>query len=245
MTKVILGMVGVVLVLGGILWLAMRPDGGASGAGVVVQTQATDDAASLAGQAQLGAGTEAITQEQANPTSAATATTSTATKVTSTKKIMQATLHTNKGDITIEFLPEQAPKTVANFVKLAQSGFYDGTKFHRVIKGFMDQGGDPLTKDDSQMARWGTGGPGYKFDDEISATNSNVAGSVAMANSGPNTTGSQFFINAVNNPSLNSGYTVFGKVVAGMDVVTAINNVPTTAGDRPVDPVVLESVVVK
>lgn len=146
------------------------------------------------------------------------------------------------GDITIEFYPQQAPNTVANFIKLAQSGFYDGTKFHRVIKGFMDQGGDPLTKDDSQMARWGTGGPGYQFNDEITATNSNTAGTIAMANSGPNTQGSQFFINAVDNHSLDSGYTVFGKVTSGMDVVTAINTTPTDSNDRPLTPVVLKSV---
>jgi cyclophilin family peptidyl-prolyl cis-trans isomerase len=158
---------------------------------------------------------------------------------------MSATLHTSMGDITIEFFPEQAPNTVANFIKLASSGFYDGTKFHRVIKGFMDQGGDPLTKDDSQMARWGTGGPGYQFNDEISSTNSNTAGSIAMANSGPNTQGSQFFINAVDNPSLNSGYTVFGKVTAGMDVVTAINNTPTDSSDRPLTPVVVKSATLK
>jgi peptidyl-prolyl cis-trans isomerase B (cyclophilin B) len=160
-------------------------------------------------------------------------------------KIMQATLHTSMGDITIEFFPKQAPNTVANFIKLANANFYDGTKFHRVIKGFMDQGGDPLTKDDSKVAMWGTGGPGYKFNDEITAGNSNVAGSIAMANSGPNTAGSQFFINAVDNHNLDSGYTVFGKVTAGMDVVTAINNVPTSAGDRPVTPVVLKSITLK
>ena len=159
-----------------------------------------------------------------------------------TKKIMTATLHTNKGTITLEFYPQNAPKTVENFIKLAQTGFYDGTKFHRVIRGFMNQGGDPLTKDDSQKARWGTGGPGYKFNDEISSNNSNAAGAVAMANSGPNTQGSQFFINAVDNRNLDQGYTVFGKVTSGMDVVSAINNTPTDSADRPLEPVVLEKV---
>lgn len=159
-----------------------------------------------------------------------------------TKKIMTATLHTNKGIITLEFYPQNAPKTVENFIKLAQTGFYDGTKFHRVIRGFMNQGGDPLTRDDSQKPRWGTGGPGYKFNDEISANNSNTAGTIAMANSGPNTQGSQFFINAVDNHNLDQGYTVFGKVTSGMDVVTAINNVPVDAADRPLEPVVLEKV---
>ena len=156
---------------------------------------------------------------------------------------MSATLQTSMGNITIEFLPNQAPNTVANFIKLAQSGFYDGTKFHRVIKGFMDQGGDPLSKDDSMMARWGTGGPGYQFNDEISVDNENTAGAVAMANSGPNTQGSQFFINAVDNRgNLANSYTVFARVTSGMDVVTAINNVATGPNDRPLTPVVLQKV---
>lgn len=176
--------------------------------------------------------------------SAQTQTTSATTNV-NTAKIMHATLHTSMGDITLEFYPQQAPNTVANFIKLAQAGFYDGTKFHRVIRGFMDQGGDPLTKDDSMMNRWGTGGPGYQFNDEISATNSNTAGTIAMANSGPNTQGSQFFINAVDNHSLDKGYTVFGKVIVGMDVVTAINNTPTDSHDRPLTAVVVTSVTLK
>jgi cyclophilin family peptidyl-prolyl cis-trans isomerase len=174
---------------------------------------------------------------------AAPAIVTTSTPNTNQQTIMNATLHTSMGDITIQFFPEQAPKTVANFIKLAQSGYYDSTKFHRVIKGFMDQGGDPLTKDDSKEAEWGTGGPGYTIPDEISSTLTNVAGTMAMANTGqPNTGGSQFFINAVDNPSLNGGYTVFGKVTAGMDVVTAINNVPTDSSDRPLTPVVLKSI---
>ena len=157
---------------------------------------------------------------------------------------MHATLHTTKGDITIEFLDTQAPGTVANFIKLASSGFYNGTKFHRVIKGFMIQGGDPLTKDDSQMTRWGTGGPGYAFNDELYAGNKNDAGTIAMANSGPNTNGSQFFINVASNNFLDSKHVVFGRVVSGMEVVTAIENTPTGANDRPVEPMVVKSVTV-
>src|SRR3990167_3767511 len=107
---------------------------------------------------------------------------------------MQATLTSTKGNITIEFFESDAPNTVANFVKLAKAGFYDGTKFHRVIQDFMIQGGDPLTKDDTMMARWGTGDPGYKFHDELYESNHNVIGTISMANSGPNTNGSQFFI---------------------------------------------------
>lgn len=161
---------------------------------------------------------------------------------TTPTNIMTATLHTNKGDIKIEFLETQAPNTVANFIKLANGGFYNGTKFHRVIQDFMIQGGDPLTKDDSQMMQWGTGGPGYKFPDEITEANHNNAGTISMANAGPNTNGSQFFINVANNNFLDGKHTVFGKVVAGMDVVTAIENVETNESDRPLQAVVINSI---
>ncbi len=153
---------------------------------------------------------------------------------------MTATLHTTKGDITMEFYPKEAPNASANFLKLAKAGFYDRVKFHRVIAGFMIQGGDPLTKDDSKQAAWGTGGPGYKFADEIGSLK-NDAGMVAMANSGPNTNGSQFFINLKDNDFLNGGYTVFGKVTAGMDVVNAIGITKTDSSDRPIVPVVINS----
>ncbi len=149
------------------------------------------------------------------------------------QQIMNATFHTNYGDITVAFNPE-TPNTVENFIKLVKSGFYDGTKFHRVIKGFMNQGGDPLSKDDSQMSRWGTGGPGYQFADEINANNKNNAGTLAMANAGPDTNGSQFFFNAANNNFLDTKHTVFGAVTAGADVVLAINSVETDSSDRPV-----------
>lgn len=158
------------------------------------------------------------------------------------ENIMYATLHTNMGDIKIEFLEEYAPNTVANFKTLAGENFYNGVKFHRVIKGFMIQGGDPLTKDDTKASMWGTGGPGYKFEDEITPMNSNAIGTISMANAGPNTNGSQFFINVANNSFLNDKHTVFGKVVAGMDVVNKIENTPTMPGDRPITPVVIESI---
>lgn len=161
------------------------------------------------------------------------------------KKIMQATLHTTKGDITIEFNTADAPNTVANFIKLASSGFYDGTKFHRVIKGFMIQGGDPLSKDDSMMSRWGMGGPGYQFNDEIGPNNHDVTGTIAMANAGPNTNGSQFFINVADNNFLDTKHTVFGHVTAGMDVVHAIENTQTGQNDRPVEPMVITSITLK
>jgi peptidylprolyl isomerase len=155
---------------------------------------------------------------------------------------MKATLHTNKGDITIEFFGADAPNTVANFTKLASSGFYDGTKFHRVIKNFMIQGGDPLSKDDAMMARWGTGGPGYQFADEIRDNNHNVAGTISMANAGPNTNGSQFFINVADNNFLDTKHTTFGKVIAGMDVVKAIESAPTGQNDRPAEAMVISSI---
>ena len=156
---------------------------------------------------------------------------------------MTVILHTNKGDISIQLFATIAPQTVANFTKLAGEGFYDGVKFHRVIEGFMDQAGDPLTKDDSMKARWGTGGPGYTIPDEFSPTVTNVAGTVAMANTGqPNSAGSQFFINAIDNHFLDGKYTIFGKVTSGMDVVTAINKVKTDSSDRPLEPVIINSV---
>lgn len=155
-----------------------------------------------------------------------------------------ATLATSRGDIGIELFEATAPKTVANFVTLATSGFYDGTKFHRVIRGFMIQGGDPLSKDDSMQARWGTGGPGYQFADEISPSNRNAPGTIAMANAGPNTNGSQFFINTADNGFLDTKHTVFGRVVSGMDVVGEIETTPTGSNDRPLESVVITSVTI-
>jgi peptidylprolyl isomerase len=158
---------------------------------------------------------------------------------------MKAKLHTTKGDIVIDLYTDKTPKTAENFAKLAQEGFYDGVKFHRVIKAFMIQGGDPLTKDDSQSGMWGTGGPGYKFDDEITAgDNSNAEGTISMANSGPNTNGSQFFINVNDNNFLDTKHTVFGKVVEGMNIVTDIEMTPTASSDRPLEPIAIKSVTI-
>lgn len=181
-------------------------------------------------------------QQPAPPTLQTEGTSVTMPNTTNEKKVMNATLHTNQGDITIEFLDVDAPNTVANFTKLAKSGFYDGTKFHRVIAGFMIQGGDPLSKDDSMMSRWGTGGPGYQFADEIHANNKNAIGTIAMANAGPNTNGSQFFINVANNNFLDTKHTVFGKIIAGMDVVKKIETTPTGSGDKPTSPMIIESI---
>lgn len=132
-----------------------------------------------------------------------------------TKKTYRATIETKRGKIEIEFYPQYAPKTVNNFVFLAGDGFYDGVKFHRVIENFMIQGGDPTGT--------GRGGPGYRFEDEIRGNPlTHDTGVISMANAGPNTNGSQFFITHSPQPHLNGKHTVFGKVTSGMDVVNAI-----------------------
>lgn len=158
-----------------------------------------------------------------------------------------AVLQTNYGTIEIELLKDLAPKTVENFVTLSQNNFYDGVRFHRVIEGFMIQGGDPLSKDASMMDRWGTGGPGYTFEDEIHEGNNNLAGTISMANAGPNTNGSQFFINVADNSYLDDKHTVFGKVISGYDdVVEKISLVDTLPGiNRPVEDVVIEKIEIK
>jgi peptidyl-prolyl cis-trans isomerase B (cyclophilin B) len=145
-----------------------------------------------------------------------------------------AILHTNHGDIEVTFFDEAAPKTVANFLKLAGDGFYDGVIFHRIIKDFMIQGGDPDGT--------GMGGPGYTFEDEFN-DHKVVRGALAMANAGPNTNGSQFFLVTTGEaPWLDGKHTVFGEVTNGMDVVDKIEGVETGAGDRPREDVRIESV---
>jgi len=159
--------------------------------------------------------------------------------------VSQATFRTSRGDITVSLFVDKAPETVKNFITLASQGFYNGTKFHRIIPDFMIQGGDPLSKDDTAKARWGTGGPGYSFADEIN-NEKLVQGVLAMANAGPNTNGSQFFIvTADATPWLDGHHTAFGKVISGMDVVTAIGNTATDNSDKPIEPIVIESIVLK
>lgn len=154
-------------------------------------------------------------------------------------------LTTTAGDIELELYPTKAPKTVENFFKLAQSGFYDGTLFHRVIPNFMIQGGDPTTKE--QPKNWaihGTGGPGYKFADEPNDVQL-VRGVLAMANAGPNTNGSQFFIiTAPATDWLQGKHTAFGRVVAGMDVVTKIENAKRDQNDHPLEDIKIEKVTI-
>jgi peptidyl-prolyl cis-trans isomerase A (cyclophilin A) len=175
------------------------------------------------------------------------------TGVTQMTEALTATLTTTQGTVTVRLFPDHAPKTVRNFVELAEGGrewtnpvtrakskdkLYDGTIFHRVITGFMIQGGDPLGN--------GTGGPGYQFGDEIHPDLSfDRPYLLAMANAGPGTNGSQFFITTVPTPWLTGKHTIFGEVISGADVVENISRVQTVPGDRPVTDVVLQSVTIQ
>lgn len=142
-------------------------------------------------------------------------------------------LETSKGDVVLELYTGEMPVTAGNFVKLVKDGFYDGVIFHRVINGFMIQGGDPEGT--------GRGGPGYAIRDEFTGTDldRNTRGTISMANAGPNTGGSQFFINLVDNDFLNGRHPVFGKVVEGLEIVDAIAKVETDENDRPLEEVVI------
>ena len=141
------------------------------------------------------------------------------------------TLETNMGNIKIELFEKEMPITAGNFRKLVEKGFYDGIIFHRVIPDFMIQGGDPTGT--------GMGGPGYTIKDEFTKNNRNSRGTISMANAGPNTGGSQFFINVIDNHYLDSKHPVFGKVVEGMDVADKISKVKRDRGDRPLSKVTI------
>ena len=151
-------------------------------------------------------------------------------------KTYTATMKTNLGDIVIQLAAIQAPQTVNNFVFLAKEGFYDNVVFHRVVKGFMIQGGDPTGT--------GAGGPGYRFADELPKALDYTKGTIAMANAGPNTNGSQFFITEVPTPFLNDKHAVFGKVTHGMEVVHKIANAPRDRQDKPVEKIAINKIVV-
>ena len=150
-------------------------------------------------------------------------------------KTYSAMIDTSAGEITVTFYAEDAPQTVNNFVFLAREGFYDGVIFHRTIPGFMIQGGDPTGT--------GTGGPGYRFRDEFHGKPTYSRGTLAMANAGPNTNGSQFFI-CHDNAGLPNAYTIFGEVTDGLDVVDTIAQNPTGPQDRPIQPVTINSVTI-
>ncbi len=186
---------------------------------------------------------ESTTQTENYSTSTPTTTASSTLPITShqpTKNNMHTvTIETNKGTIVFETYDMDAPKASNNFVTLAGKGFYNGVIFHRVIKGFMIQGGDPTGT--------GRGGPGYTFEDELNPATPSVKagyqrGVVAMANSGPNTNGSQFFIMHADYPLLPHKYTIFGKVVKGMEIIDAIANSPVDGSDRPVEKMVMNKV---
>jgi cyclophilin family peptidyl-prolyl cis-trans isomerase len=154
----------------------------------------------------------------------------------STNESKLAVIDTTQGPITIEFFPDVAPMHVSNFEKLADSGFYNGTVFHRIVKGFVIQGGDPNTKNNTNMTAWGTGDPGYKIKAEFSNIPHN-RGIVSMARSSdPDSAGSQFFIVLNDSRFLDKQYTVFGRVINGMDVVDKIAALPTLQNDQPQDP---------
>ncbi len=149
-----------------------------------------------------------------------------------------ATIETNHGTIRAELFEERAPKTAGNFIELAEKGFYDGVAFHRVIQDFMIQGGDPEGT--------GRGGPGYTIDDEFHPELRHEGkGVLSMANAGPNTGGSQFFITLAATPWLDDRHAVFGRVVEGMDVVETIGGIDTDRADRPTEPVVMETVTIE
>ena len=160
-----------------------------------------------------------------------------------------AIIKTSQGDMVVKFWPDVAPKTVENFKKLAKQGFYDGTAFHRIVKGFMIQGGDPLTKDQTQEARWGTGDPGYKVKAEFNG-NAHVRGVLSMARSqDPNSAGSQFFICLGDARFLDRQYTGFGEVIDGDDVLGNLGETPTTSSgegerSRPINRVGVESITI-
>jgi len=164
-----------------------------------------------------------------------------------------AVLETNKGTIEIELFEDTMPITAGNFKKLVNEKFYDGIKFHRVIEGFMIQSGDPITKT-TEVLKYGTGGPGYAIPDEHIAGKylTNVRGTISMANSGPNSGGSQFFINLVDNTNLDydkqpftSQHPVFGRVVSGMDVVDTIGQVDTNMNNLPLEDVVITKATIR
>jgi cyclophilin family peptidyl-prolyl cis-trans isomerase len=163
------------------------------------------------------------------------------TNTTNKDKKTIAVIKTNMGNIELELFAKETPKTVDNFVQLAKKGYYKGVIFHRIIDGFMIQGGDPTGTGMGGHSAWGG-----KFDDEIvPSLVFDKAGILAMANSGPNTNGSQFFITLAPQSHLNGHYSIFGKVIKGMDVVSAIGKVKTKAGDKPVNDVKMKEVVIE
>lgn len=193
-----------------------------------------------------------LQHRESKPTSSTPFNDSYASNMESSTQNPVAVFKTAKGEIEIELFEDRMPITVGNFTKLAREGFYNGTKFHRIIPNFMIQGGDSNSKGDDTML-YGTGGPGYTIEDEFVAGLSNVRGTIAMANTGrPNSGGSQFFINLIDNTfldfdkePLSSRHPVFGRVVSGMELVDAMAAVETDARDVPVEPIVVTEVLIR
>jgi peptidylprolyl isomerase len=158
-------------------------------------------------------------------------------RMLATGNMTKARFQTNQGEFVIDLFDKEMPVTAGNFIKLAEKGFYNGVIFHRVIKDFMIQGGDPTGT--------GTGGPGYVIKDEFTKNNRNDRGTISMANAGPNTGGSQFFINVVNNNYLDKKHPVFGKVSSGMEIVDKISKIKTDSQDRPLSKVVINKIVIE
>jgi cyclophilin family peptidyl-prolyl cis-trans isomerase len=223
-SKTIFIAVVAIVIFGASLWFAPKAD----------QTAQTERTETLEGIPDAN--------QQATTTPDQTASTTQTSPATNEpkSKMITATISTTKGDIQVELFTTDAPKAAENFASLAEKGFYDGVIFHRVIPGFMIQGGDPTGT--------GTGGPGYRFEDELdpnteSAKRGYARGTLAMANAGPNTNGSQFFIMHADYP-LPHNYTIFGRVTAGIEVVDAIATTPTVPGDRPVEEIKMSKVTV-
>jgi len=218
--------------LGGKSEIKTQADGSQSGLCTLPSGQVCDEWALMRGECPIKTNSDNNQTIMNNASS---------TKEDLVKKYSQAVLKTNFGDIKVKFYGADSPITVNNFLTLAKKGFYDGTKFHRVIKDFMIQGGDPNSKDDD-WSNDGTGGPGYAFNDEFNS-HKLVKGSLAMANAGPDTNGSQFFIvTAAATPWLDGKHTNFGEVVSGMDVVDKIQNVATNQNDHPTKDVIIKSI---
>ena len=195
--------------------------------------------------------TETVSTAETSTTVPTTETSTTATTQTAAPAVKKernmakvAEIHTSKGEIDIRFFPEVAPNHVKNFIELAEKGFYNGTKFHRIIPGFMIQGGDPNTKTQAASS-WGTGGSGTNIKAEFSPK-PHTRGIVSMARSqSPDSASSQFFIVVADSRFLDSQYTVFGEVLEGMDVADKIVNAPKGAQDRPNDPVSIDKIVIR
>lgn len=190
--------------------------------------------------------TELLTNKNNNTTTSASSTTQATSTMTTPTTYTKAIITTNKGEIEVTF-STNTPKTVENFVKLATSGFYDGTRFHRVIRDFMIQGGDPLSKDPTKKDMWGMGGPGYTFGDEVTPNDVFSQGVLAMANAGPGTNGSQFFIvtATAGTPWLAGKHTIFGRVTKGFETALKIQDVQTDGSDKPVQDVVVEKITIE